>query len=130
MALRVRTFRHSKEMLDFLEDNELGTEDFKYLGQNNSGHLEIMFDDAEEILQYSSGTDGTVTLDDGDRVHRVWCVGDTGATVNIFAGGDIEVPASVWFSESFKGKLKADGAKTIVFTGTLSYFVSFIARGA
>ena len=130
MALRTRTFRDTNELRDLLQDNEMGTEDFKYLGQNNSGHLEILFDDAEEIFSQAAGTTGTVTLGDGERLHTVWCMGASGATVEIFGGTAIPVPAGAgsFFSHNFKGKLKGDAVKTIVFTSTTSYFVTSIDR--
>jgi len=69
-----------------------------------------------------------VTLADGERLHTVWCVGATSATVEIFGGTAIPVPAGSWFSHNFKGKLKGNATKTIVFTDTTSYFVTSIDR--
>jgi hypothetical protein len=129
MALRVRTFIDANELKNYLENNEMGPEDIMFLDINDSDHMVILFDDADEILKYHAGVSGTVTLNDGDRIQTIWCVGATGTTIEIFGGDAIPIPEGVPFSFELGGKMKGDGAKTVVFTNSSMYLLTYIARG-
>lgn len=129
MALRARTFASFNEMKDFLEDNELGPEDIFGSWSNSSGWIDVLYDDAGEVMEHESGAAGTVTPGDGARIHQVWAVGGVSSQVEIFGGTAIPLPANTMLDLNFSGKLVGDGAETIVFTNTTSYVVTYIDRG-
>jgi len=93
-------------------------------------------------LDYAAGSSGTVTLPAGASIHYLWCLSTAGGTLTIFGGPSITLPANVPFvldpkTDLFQATTKSalasgSGFGTslgIVFTTTVSYFVSFFAAG-
>lgn len=76
---------------------------------------------------YRAGSAGTVVIPEDARLLSVAATaGDTGATVTINGGDPIEIPATMAFAFSISSDLFNP---TIVFTGTESYFIQYVAEG-
>lgn len=73
---------------------------------------------------YYSGTSGTVTVSDGQRVIGIGCHSTSEGSFTINGGTSIPVPANVGISIEPKGNIVAP---TIVFSGTDSYFVEVLS---
>lgn len=70
---------------------------------------------------YSSGVTGTVVVAAGARVVSISVMASLAATVTIFGGATIAVPAGTAFDERWTGFV---GPGNIVFTNTSSYYVA------
>ena len=87
---------------------------------------------------YQAGTSGTVTLPSGASIHYISTVSTAGGSLTIFGGPSIPLVANVPFTFDPKSDIvqasskQASGfgsALTLVFTGTVSYFVSYFQSG-
>lgn len=76
---------------------------------------------------YRSGQQGAVILPEDGRLLAFSCMaGPSGATVQIDDGDEIPIPASMGFGISVEADVFNS---TIVFTGTITYFVQFVMEG-
>lgn len=73
---------------------------------------------------YVAGVSGTVTLTGGKKVKSITAVSTAGGTITIDGGNSITIPANGSFTEDCNYNL-VDAE--IVFTGTTSYYVSYIS---
>ncbi len=76
-------------------------------------------------IGYHAGTSGTVTLTAHEKLIGLWCVATSGgATLTIDGGNSIPLVASIPFAMACEsGDREWTGAISIVFSGTVSYFI-------
>lgn len=81
------------------------------------------------VPRYAGGASGSVVLPAGAALIRVWCRSASGGTLTIFGGDAIPIVGSVPFDVDFKHALfvASAAAPSLVFTGTDSYFVHYVA---
>jgi hypothetical protein len=89
-------------------------------------YFPAMSQSAGEIA-YHAGTAGTVTLAVGEKIIAIRALGASNATLTIFGGDSIPIPASYVFEEFVQSShpefVAATGKTDLVFVSTLSYFI-------
>ena len=131
MATTTRTLRQAHELKQFLDSQGLGKEDIYYIGHNQSGHIDVVFDD-ETHLSYVAGVgSANVDIPVNSRVHDVWISADgSDVTATIFGGDTITIQSGSTFQMDFKGRLVGATAPDarIVIGANGNYFISYIDR--
>ncbi len=83
-------------------------------------------------IGYHAGSAGTVTLAPGEKVLHIRALGASNATLAIFGGDSIPIPAAYVFEDFIHSNspewVGDSGSKTLVFTSTLSYFVKTLLK--
>jgi len=134
MAIRTNTFPHAHALSTWLVANDMGPEDITIFGgSNQSGHIDIMYDDADPTGIAAGAGAANVDLADGARLHRIRVTASGGnTTLNILNKGSFTILSGDTFEIDWEGRYEGDGTATaanrIAIGANSLYFVSWLAR--
>jgi len=134
MALRSNTFRSAHELTTWLVANDRGPEDITVLGGlNQSGHIDIVYDDTDPSGAAAGAGAANVDLVAGARLQRIRVTASGGnTTLNILGLGSFTILSGDTFEIDWEGRYVGTGVAAagnrIAIGANSLYFVSWLAR--
>ncbi len=134
MAIRSNTFPSAHALATWMKSEGYGPEDVLVLGgQNQSGHIDIVYDDADPTGSVAGAGAANVDLADGARLHRIRVTASGGnTTLDILGSGSFTILDGDTFEIDWEGRYKGDGtavaANRIAIGANSLYFVSWLDR--